>query len=110
MQAWGVAAALLAALRHYFPSAPNFLPALLASPAEELVAEWASLPPNRPVLPAADFRRTYAALCDYYKLDFRWRPFDGSDGGKRKVRMQGRGGLGRGQNLRLPRHPHTPPG
>ncbi|VDN05498.1 unnamed protein product [Thelazia callipaeda] len=66
-----IAVSVLSAFKHYFPDiTQNFRNFIELLPAE-LFDEFQFLPNSRPYLPCHNFRRSYAALCDYYDLPFR---------------------------------------
>jgi hypothetical protein len=59
----------LTALKHYLPGAGEHMPWRLVD--ADLVALMPSLPHSRPSLPADNFRRAYACMCDYYRQPVR---------------------------------------
>uniref|UniRef100_A0A915PT12 CARMIL pleckstrin homology domain-containing protein n=1 Tax=Setaria digitata TaxID=48799 RepID=A0A915PT12_9BILA len=66
-----VALSVLSALKHYFPDIIQNLRNLLELIPADLYDEFRFLPNSRPYLPCHNFRRSYAAVCDYYDQPFR---------------------------------------
>ncbi|MCP9260280.1 Leucine-rich repeat-containing protein 16A [Dirofilaria immitis] len=66
-----IALSILSALKHYFPDIIQNLRNLLELIPADLYDEFWFLPSSRPYLPCHNFRRSYAAICDYYDQPFR---------------------------------------
>ncbi|EFO22296.2 leucine Rich Repeat family protein [Loa loa] len=66
-----IALSVLSALKHYFPDIIQNLRNLLELFPADLYDEFWFLPSSRPYLPCHNFRRSYAAVCDYYDQPFR---------------------------------------
>lgn len=61
---------LLSAIKHYFPDFGSHLNSTIDVNPASLYTDFASLPSASP-RPCHSFRRTYAALCDYYEQPYR---------------------------------------
>lgn len=66
-----IALSVLSALKHYFPDIIQNLRNLLELIPSDLYDKFWFLPSSRPYLPCHNFRRSYAAICDYYDQPFR---------------------------------------
>ncbi|CAG9529719.1 unnamed protein product [Cercopithifilaria johnstoni] len=66
-----IALSVLSAFKHYFPDITQNLRNLLELSPTNLYDEFWFLPSSRPYLPCHNFRRSYAAVCDYYDQPFR---------------------------------------
>ncbi|VDK72331.1 unnamed protein product [Onchocerca ochengi] len=66
-----IALSVLSSLKHYFPDINQNLRNFLELIPNDLYDEFWFLPSSRPYLPCHNFRRSYAALCDYYDQPFR---------------------------------------
>ncbi|VDD93574.1 unnamed protein product [Enterobius vermicularis] len=62
---------LLKALKHYFPDLNKSLKSMMEITPCDYYERFESLPVSVPLLPCRSFRRSYAALCDYFDQPFR---------------------------------------
>uniref|UniRef100_A0A1I7YRM4 Carm_PH domain-containing protein n=1 Tax=Steinernema glaseri TaxID=37863 RepID=A0A1I7YRM4_9BILA len=62
---------VLCAIKHYFPDIGDCLRGCVDLAPPGLYSDFAMMPSSRPVLACHNFRRSYAALCDFYDLPFR---------------------------------------
>ncbi|KHN83886.1 Leucine-rich repeat-containing protein 16A [Toxocara canis] len=62
---------ILTAIKHYFPDSSKSLKSIIELTPNELYNEFVMLPCSKPLLACHSFRRSYAALCDFYDQPFR---------------------------------------
>ncbi|TKR93236.1 hypothetical protein L596_007730 [Steinernema carpocapsae] len=62
---------ILCAIKHYFPDIGDCLRGCVDLVPQGLYSDFTMMPSSRPVLACHNFRRSYAALCDFYDLPFR---------------------------------------
>ncbi|KAK0424292.1 hypothetical protein QR680_008595 [Steinernema hermaphroditum] len=62
---------ILCAIKHYFPDIGDCLRGCVDLVPQGLYSDFVMMPSSRPVLACHNFRRSYAALCDFYDLPFR---------------------------------------
>ncbi|MFH4973889.1 hypothetical protein AB6A40_000598 [Gnathostoma spinigerum] len=62
---------ILTAIKHYFPDSTEGIQSMIELVPAELYSVYETLPHSRPFLACHNFRRSYAALCDYYEQPFR---------------------------------------
>uniref|UniRef100_F1KRJ3 Leucine-rich repeat-containing protein 16A n=1 Tax=Ascaris suum TaxID=6253 RepID=F1KRJ3_ASCSU len=71
MPARDLAINILTAIKHYFPDCIKSLRSVIELTPNELYNEFSTLPCSKPLLACHNFRRSYAALCDFYDQPFR---------------------------------------
>ncbi|VDK48015.1 unnamed protein product [Anisakis simplex] len=62
---------ILSAIKHYFPDSAKMLKSIIELTPNDLYQEFLTLPCSKPLLACHNFRRSYAALCDFYDQPFR---------------------------------------